>query len=158
MRECLHNGRLPLEQCLQVVERSAIVTYTASQMFALVDDVARYPEFLPWCTGARAEVLSDTQRLASVDVARGMLRTAFTTRNTVVPGARISMQLVEGPFRALLGEWRFDAIGERGSRVHFRLEFEFKNRLTAAAMNPVFEALCGTIVDAFVQRAQKIYA
>jgi ribosome-associated toxin RatA of RatAB toxin-antitoxin module len=142
---------------LQVVERSAIVSFTAAQMFALVDDVKRYPEFLPWCTASRCEVVSATERLASVEVARGVLRTEFTTRNTVQQDARISMNFVAGPFRNLIGEWRFDAIGDRGSRVHFRVEFEFKNRLTAAAFNSVFETLCGTIVDAFVQRAHSIY-
>jgi ribosome-associated toxin RatA of RatAB toxin-antitoxin module len=143
---------------LQVVERSAIVTFTRAQMFALVDDVGRYPEFLPWCTGARVEQVSDTERLASIKIARGVLRTEFTTRNTLTKDAQILMRLVDGPFRELKGEWRFDAIGERGSRVHFRLEFEFKNRLTAAALGGVFEALCGTIVDAFALRAQQIYA
>jgi ribosome-associated toxin RatA of RatAB toxin-antitoxin module len=143
---------------LQVVERSAIVTFTPAQMFALVNDVRRYPEFLPWCTGARVEELSSTERLAAIKVARGVLHTEFTTRNTLKQDAQIRMHLVEGPFRELTGEWRFDAIGERGSRVHFRVDFEFKNRLTAVALNAVFESLCNTMVDAFVLRAQKIYA
>lgn len=127
-------------------------------MFVLVDDVGRYPEFLPWCVGSRVEVISETERVASVKVARGVLRTEFTTRNTVKKDAQILMQFVDGPFQKFTGEWRFDPIGERGSRVSFRVEFEFKNRLTAAAFNAVFESMCGTIVDAFVQRAQKIYA
>jgi ribosome-associated toxin RatA of RatAB toxin-antitoxin module len=67
------------------------------------------------------------------------------------------MQLMHGPFRNLVGEWRFEPIGTRGSRVHFRIEFEFKNRLSARAFNAVFESLCGTIVDAFVLRAQTIH-
>jgi ribosome-associated toxin RatA of RatAB toxin-antitoxin module len=142
---------------LQVVERSAIVTYSAAQMFALVEDVARYPEFLPWCTGSRVESLSATERLATVSVEKGVLRTEFTTRNTLTLGTRILMQLVDGPFRSLCGEWRFEAIAERGSRVTFRMDFEFKNRLTAAALNGVFESMCGTIVDAFAMRARKIY-
>ena len=87
---------------MQVVERSAIVSFTAAQMFALVDDVKRYPEFLPWCTASRCEVVSATERLASVEVARGVLRTEFTTRNTVTPSdASISMHFVDGPFRDL---------------------------------------------------------
>jgi ribosome-associated toxin RatA of RatAB toxin-antitoxin module len=142
---------------MHLVERSALVTYTAAQMFALVNDVERYPEFLPWCIAARAEDVSATERMASLKVARGVLNTEFTTRNTLVPDAQIHMQLLHGPFRELTGDWRFEAIGERGSRVHFRVEFEFKNRLTATAFNAVFEAMCGTIVDAFVARAQKIY-
>ncbi|MEA3106913.1 MAG: hypothetical protein QOI88_1518 [Gammaproteobacteria bacterium] len=143
---------------MQVVERSAMVTFTAKQMFDLVNDVGRYPEFLPWCAGARVEDRSDTERVASVKVARGMLRTEFTTRNTLKRDVQILMHLIDGPFRDLIGEWRFDAIGERGSRVSFRVEFEFKNRLTAAALGGAFESVCSTIVDAFVLRAQKIYA
>jgi ribosome-associated toxin RatA of RatAB toxin-antitoxin module len=142
---------------MQVVERSALVTYTAAQMFALVNDVVRYPEFLPWCVGARVEEVSPTERIAALQVSRGVLRTDFTTRNTLVPDAQIHMQLMHGPFRDLIGEWRFEAIGTRGSRVHFRVEFQFKNRLTATAFNAIFESLCGTIVDAFVLRAQNIY-
>ena len=143
---------------MQVVERSALVTYTAAQMFALVNDVARYPEFLPWCIGARVDDLSPTERIAVLQVSRGVLRTEFTTRNTLVQDAQIHMQLMHGPFRDLVGEWRFEPIGERGSRVHFRIEFEFKNRLSATAFNAVFESLCGTIVDAFVLRARTIYS
>ncbi len=135
-----------------------MVTFTARQMFDLVNDVGRYPEFLPWCTGARVEDRSDTERVASVKVSRGVLRTEFTTRNTLTKDSRIVMNLVDGPFRNLLGEWRFDPIGERGSRVSFRVQFEFKNRLTAAALGPAFESVCGTIVDAFVSRAQRMYA
>jgi ribosome-associated toxin RatA of RatAB toxin-antitoxin module len=143
---------------MQVVERSALVTYTAAQMFALVNDVARYPEFLPWCVSARVEDVSAGERIAALKVARGVLQTEFTTRNTLQQDAQIHLQLMHGPFRNLTGEWRFEPIGERGSRVHFRIEFEFKNRLSATAFNAVFESLCGTIVDAFVQRARTIYS
>lgn len=142
---------------MQVVERSALVTYTPAQMFALVNDVAHYPEFLPWCIGARVEEVSASERIAALKVARGVLQTEFTTRNTLRQDAQIHMQLMHGPFRNLVGEWRFEPIGTRGSRVHFRIEFEFKNRLSASAFNAVFESLCGTIVDAFVLRARTKY-
>ena len=142
---------------MQVVERSALVTYTAAQMFALVNDVARYPEFLPWCVGARVEDISAGERIAAIKVARGVQQTEFTTSNSLLQVVQIHMRLMHGPFRDLKGDWRFEAIGTRGSRVYFRVEFEFKNRLTATAFNAVFEALCGTLVDAFVLRAQKIY-
>jgi ribosome-associated toxin RatA of RatAB toxin-antitoxin module len=142
---------------MQVVERSALVTYTPAQMFALVNDVARYPDFLPWCIGVRVQDVSATERVAALKIARGVLQTEFTTRNTLLQDAQIHMQLMHGPFRDLTGEWHFEGIGARGSRVRFRVEFEFKNRLTAAAFNAVFESLCSTIVDAFVVRAQKVY-
>src|SRR5271168_590787 len=98
---CAH---LPENEQMQVVERSALVTYTAAQMFALVNDVARYPDFLPWCTGARVEDVSATERVASIHVTRGVLRTEFTTRNTLEKHQRILMHLVDGPFRKLVGE------------------------------------------------------
>jgi ribosome-associated toxin RatA of RatAB toxin-antitoxin module len=149
---------LPENAAMQVVERSALVTYSPAQMFALVNDLPRYPEFLPWCVAVRVEEQSATERIAALKIAHGVLQTEFTTRNTLLPDAQIRMQLLHGPFRDLRGMWRFEAIGERGSRVNFLVEFEFKNRLTAAAFNAVFESLCGSIVDAFVKRAQKIYA
>jgi ribosome-associated toxin RatA of RatAB toxin-antitoxin module len=142
---------------MQVVERSSLVTFTAAQMFALVNDVTRYPEFLPWCVGARVQDVSPGERIAALKVARGVLQTEFTTRNTLLQDSQIHMRLMHGPFRDLTGEWRFEPIGARGSRVQFRVEFEFKNRLTATAFNSVFESLCGTIVDAFVARAKTMY-
>jgi ribosome-associated toxin RatA of RatAB toxin-antitoxin module len=150
-------AHLPENPLMQVVERSALVTHTPAQMFALVNDVARYPEFLPWCVRSTVEEVSAVERIASVQVARGILKTEFTTRNALLPDREIHMQLMEGPFRSLDGLWRFTSIGSRGSRVDFRVEFEFKNRLMAAALNAVFESLCGSIVDAFVQRARKVY-
>jgi ribosome-associated toxin RatA of RatAB toxin-antitoxin module len=149
---------LPENAAMQIVERSALVTFSPAQMFALVNDVPSYPEFLPWCAAARIEEVDASQRIATLKIAHGVLQTEFTTRNTLSPDTLIDMRLMHGPFRNLAGTWRFDAIGERGARVTFKVEFEFKNRLTAAAFNAVFEALCGSIVDAFVQRAQKIYA
>jgi ribosome-associated toxin RatA of RatAB toxin-antitoxin module len=103
------------------------------------------------------EDVSPAERIAALKVARGVLQTEFTTRNTLVQDAQIHMQLMHGPFRDLTGEWRFEPIGARGSRVQFKVEFEFKNRLAATAFNSVFESLCGTIVDAFVVRAQTMY-
>jgi ribosome-associated toxin RatA of RatAB toxin-antitoxin module len=142
---------------MQIVERSALVAYTPAEMFALVNDLPQYPEFLRWCVGARVEEVSAAERLATLKISHGVLQTEFTTRNTLTRDARIHMQLTHGPFRDLNGEWRFEGIGERGSRVNFKVEFEFKNRLAAAAFNAVFETLCGDIVDAFVQRAHQVY-
>jgi ribosome-associated toxin RatA of RatAB toxin-antitoxin module len=149
---------LPDNRGMPLVERSALVTFTPAQMFALVNDVARYPEFLPWCVAARIEESSATQQVAAIKVARGVLQTEFTTRNTLTPVSQIDLQLLHGPFRDLKGVWRFEAIGDRGCRVQFKVEFQFKNRITASAFNAVFETLCGSIVDAFAQRAAKIYA
>ena len=142
---------------MQVVERSALVSYSAAQMYALVNDVERYPEFLPWCTGAEVLQSAPGTQLATVRVARGVLRTEFTTRNTLTPGTEIRMQGVDGPFKDLQGLWRFLQLGERGSKVSFNVQFEFRNRLTAGAFGTVFESLCGSIVEAFGARARVMY-
>ncbi len=142
---------------MQVVERSARVAYSPAQMLALVNDVARYPQFLPWCTGARVDPVSAGETLAALDVAKGPVRMQFTTRNTARPGEQILMQLEQGPFSRLDGQWNFDAVGDRGSRVLFKVEFEFRSRLMSVALGPVFQSVCDSIVDAFVQRALRIY-
>ncbi len=142
---------------MPIVERSALVTYSPAQMYALVNDVARYPEFLPWCVSARVERISPTEALAAVKAAKGPVHMQFTTRNSLRPDAEILMQLAEGPFSHLVGRWNFEAVGERGSRVSFRIDFEFKSRMMAAAFNPMFRSVCDSIVDAFVQRAHGIY-
>ena len=126
-------------------------------MFALVNDVARYPEFLPWCVGRpRRGCRPRASASPTLKMARGVLRTEFTTRNTLQPGrADPHAAASHGPFRDLSGEWRFDAIGEsrlaRAVSGRVRVQ-ESSDR--ARAFNAVFEALCGTIVDAFVLRAQ----
>ncbi len=143
---------------MKVVERSALVPYSPQQMYDLVNDIDRYPDFLPWCTAAHVEPAGPGEVLASISIARGVLRTEFTTRNALRPGEEIAMRLVRGPFRNLTGNWNFSALSERGSRVGFRVSFEFKSLLASAALNPIFETLCGTIVDAFVARAKVVYS
>ncbi len=142
---------------MKVVERSAIVPFTAAQMFDLVNDVASYPEFLPWCAASSVEDRSATERIASLRIERGVLRSSFSTRNLLQPHTQILMQLIEGPFRSLLGQWQFSAIGEQGARVSFHVDFEFQNPLTAIALSAAFESMCATIVDAFAARAREIY-
>jgi ribosome-associated toxin RatA of RatAB toxin-antitoxin module len=142
---------------LKVVDRSAIVTATPAQMFALVDDVPRYPEFLPGCIAARLESASANERVAALEIVRGGVHLEFTTRNTVSPPGQILMELVRGPFTRLVGRWRFEPIGAQGSRVGFHVEFEFKSRLMGIALNPVFESVCDKIVDSFVVRAREVY-
>ena len=142
---------------MQFFERSALVMHTPAQMFALVNDVRRYPEFLPWCTASQVREISECERVATVQVERSVLRTSFTTRNTLIPGRKILMRLAEGPFRQLVGDWSFDPIGDQGARVTFHVEFEFNNQLIAVALNSAFESVCAAMVDAFVERAKKVY-
>jgi len=139
------------------VTRSALLPYSASQVYDLVADVERYPEFLPWCTDARVLDREGEMVTAQLALARGKVSARFTTRNRLVPGEFLEMRLLEGPFRALEGRWDFRPIGDAGSRVELRMMFETQGSLAGILLGPVFEGICNQLIDAFAQRARRIY-
>lgn len=142
---------------MREVKRSAIVPYTAPQMFDLVADVERYPEFLPWCAGAAVLARDAETVTARLALARGRVSATFTTRNRLVASEYLEMQLLEGPFNALEGRWDFRAIGEEGSRVELSMSFETRGSLTGLVLGPIFEGICNQLVDAFGRRARQVY-
>jgi ribosome-associated toxin RatA of RatAB toxin-antitoxin module len=139
------------------VSRSALVTYSAIQMYALVEDVVAYPDFLPWCIGAKLHFKDAEIIEASLEMQRGGVRKSFTTRNSLQPGIAMGIALVGGPFRHLAGDWQFEQLGEDGSKVSLQMEFEFESRMTDALFGRYFEDTCNSLIDSFTQRAQKIY-
>lgn len=142
---------------MREVRRSALVPYSALQMYELVADVERYPEFLPWCTGARVLERQGDEVLAALDLARGRVRASFTTRNTLAPGQSLEMRLVEGPFSALDGRWAFADIGLAGSRVELGMRFSAAATLAGILLGPAFEGICNQLVDAFARRARQVH-
>lgn len=146
---------------MREIQRSALVPYTPEQMFALVDDIERYTEFLPWVSGAHVLERTESERLGRLEMMRSGLREQFTTRNVVTPPERLEMRLVDGPFRVLEGIWTFDAIGAvrapRGTKVALALRFEFKSRMMDILLAPKFASSCDTLVDAFAKRAKQVY-
>lgn len=142
---------------MTVVQKSAIVPYSANDMFRLVDDVEAYPEFLPWCRSARVLSRTEDEVHATVEIAHGVLHKSFSTRNRIQAGKMIEMRLVEGPFRRLEGFWRFDPLGDKACKVSLDLEFEFSNRIIAMVLGPVFNQITSTFVDAFRRRAEQVY-
>jgi ribosome-associated toxin RatA of RatAB toxin-antitoxin module len=143
--------------CVRQISRHALVSFSPAQMFALVDDVASYPQFLPWCRSAHVIEHSPHEVIAKLQVHKGPLHTYFTTRNRLEPPTRIALNLVEGPFRTLEGEWRFSAIADQGTRVSLTLKFAFANPVNAWLLEPVFEHTCNSLIDAFVARARALY-
>lgn len=142
------------------IHKSVLIWYSAAEMFALVTDVERYPEFLPWCD--RSAVLSSdvAGMTAEVGISFGGIRQTFTTRNDHLPGPRVAMKLVDGPFSTLDGEWCFTPVGDeaqRASRVELFLNYGFRNATLAALVGPVFDKIAGSLVDAFVKRAEQVY-
>lgn len=142
---------------MQVVEKSVLVAHTPAQMFALVDDIEHYSRFLPWC--GKAEVLSreGDQVVASLHIDYLKVKQHFTTRNTNQADEAILMELVDGPFEHLEGRWRFMPLGEIGCKVEFRLSYQFSSKILEMIIGPVFGHISGTLVDAFIKEADKVY-
>ena len=139
---------------MREVKRSALVSQPPGRVFALINDIERYPEFLPWCTHARVLSRTPAQIVATLGVRQGALAGEFTTRNTLEAERSIAMHLVSGPFRTLEGLWLLTPIEPGGCRVEFTVRFEFKNRLSGVLFEPLFAHTIGSLVDAFVQRAR----
>lgn len=139
------------------LHRSALVMYSAEEMYALVNDVATYPQFLPGCVASRIISESERSMVAEVSVAKAGINKQFTTQNALVPGREILMELVEGPFRQLHGIWRFTPLDEAACKVALSLEFEFSSRLIETAFGAIFRELAGAMVKAFCQRAKEVY-
>lgn len=145
---------------MKTVHKSVLLWHSAHEMFALVTDVPSYPQFLPWCD--RADVLEHAPAgmVARVGIALGGIRQAFTTRNTHVDDRQVDMALVDGPFSRLDGHWQFTPLGDgsqRACKVEFTLNYDFSSQTLAALVGPVFDKIAGSLVDAFVKRADQVY-
>lgn len=140
------------------VSRSALVPYSAAQMYALVKDVEAYPAFLPWCADAELHVEGADFIEASLELHRHGISRRFRTRNALLENEALGIQLINGPFRRLSGGWLFQALGDEGSKVSLELEFEFESRALEMVFGRFFENTCNSLVDSFTQRAAKIYA
>lgn len=139
------------------IKRSAVVPYSPEEMFGLVNDIESYPRFLPWCRSAKVLDRGEGWLRARVDMARGALHHAFTTHNTLDHGRSIRVELVDGPFRHLEGDWYFEPTGDGGCRVMLDLEFEFAGRLLSALVGPIFNQIASTLVDSFCRRARELH-
>ena len=139
------------------VNRSALVPYTAREMFILVDDVESYPEFLPWCSSA--EVHNRTAEIveATLELHKGSLSDHFTTRNTRCEFETIEIELIDGPFRHLQGGWRFTEIGEEGCKLALELDFEFENMFVDMIFGSFFEDTCNSLINAYSKRAKTVF-
>jgi len=143
---------------MPLISRQALVLYSPAEMFDLVNDVAAYPDFLPWCKSA--QILSSTDDVieASVEISKGALNKSFATRNLLQKNKMIEMKLLEGPFKHLEGFWRFNPLKDPSAcKVTLDLEFEFESKLVGLAVGPVFSKIANTLVDSFSKRAVDVY-
>lgn len=142
---------------MTTIHRHALTPFSADQMFALIDDIEAYPEFLPWCRSA--VVISRTEDVvqATLELAKGSVHKTFSTRNRLMPGKMIEMKLIEGPFRHLEGFWQFEALRQDACKISFDLDFDFSSKMVGMVMGPVFNQVANTLVDSFCQRANEVY-
>jgi ribosome-associated toxin RatA of RatAB toxin-antitoxin module len=142
---------------MREVRRSALLPYAARQVYGLVADVERYPEFLPWCTDARILSGDDREVTVRLGLSSGLARASFTTRNRLEPDSAITMSLVDGPFDVLEGCWGFTPVGETGTRADLQVRFETRGVIGALALGRAFEGICNQLVDVFARRARQVF-
>lgn len=142
---------------MALVEKSVLVGHSAKQMFDLVDQVEHYAQFLPWCGGTAVHTRDEGIVVATIQIDFHSLKQSFTTENSRQAPNMIQMRLREGPFQQLDGLWRFTELTQEASKVELRLHYEFSSKLIENLVNPVFSLIAGSLVDAFVQRAERIY-
>lgn len=135
---------------------SKIVPHSAEQLFDLVADVGKYPQFLPWCVAARVKSRTDIELVADLTIGFGPFRESFTSRVVMERPHLIKVQYENGPFRYLNNQWKFQP-DPRGSKVDFFVDFEFRSRLLQAAIGVVFNEAVRRMVNAFLKRAHDVY-
>lgn len=144
---------------MKTVKKSVLIWYSPAEMYRLVTDVDQYPQFLPWCDKARVVTHEENGMLAEIGIAFSGIHQTFTTKNVHVPGRQVIINLVNGPFSNLEGEWNFLSLGEpveRACKVELTLTYGFDNTL-GKLISPVFDKIAGSMVDAFVKRAKQVY-
>ncbi|MCD8512641.1 MAG: type II toxin-antitoxin system RatA family toxin [Nitrincola sp.] len=139
------------------IHKSALVLHTAEQMFDLINDVGNYPSFVPWC--ARTEVLfeSEDEIQATLYVSKAGLQYHFTTRNRKVRPTYMDMILVDGPFSDFTAAWQITPLSDEACKVEFTMKYNFSGKLANLAMSKLFAGVASTMVDVFVERADKLY-
>jgi ribosome-associated toxin RatA of RatAB toxin-antitoxin module len=145
---------------MKTVTKSVLIWYSPQEMYALVTDVDRYPQFLPWCDRARVVSEHGNGMTAEIGISFSGIRQTFSTRNEHVPGRQVAIKLLNGPFSRLDGEWNFVPLGDdtqRACRVELTLNYGFDNATLGKLVGPVFDKIAASMVDAFVKRATQVY-
>jgi ribosome-associated toxin RatA of RatAB toxin-antitoxin module len=140
------------------VEKSVLVAHPPECMFELVDRVEDYPNFLPWCGGTELKLRDEHRTVATIHIAYLGIRQSFTTENLKTHPREMRIRLQDGPFAELEGDWSFIPLGDDACKVEFRLQYMFSSRVLETILAPVFSHITNTFVDAFVRRADEVYA
>lgn len=133
-----------------------VLAFTPEQLFDMVADVRRYPEFLPWCVGARIVTQNEGELIADLTIGFKVFRETFRSQVTLERPHHVHVRYLTGPFRYLNNHWRF-APAAKGTEVDFFVDFEFKSRLLQAVIGTVFNEAVRLMVRAFERRAMVLY-
>jgi ribosome-associated toxin RatA of RatAB toxin-antitoxin module len=139
------------------VKKSALVLYSAAEMYNLVNDIESYPQFLPWCRSSSVVLCGEDELRATIEMAKGAMHKTFTTSNRMQKHKMIDIRLLEGPFQRLEGYWRFEPLRADACKVSLDMEFEFSSALLRKVVEPVFKQIANSLVDAFCKRAVDLY-
>ena len=142
---------------MAAIARSALVSYSANEMYALIENIEAYPEFLPWCRSSEVIARSEERTTAKLAVGLKGIQQSFTTENVNRPGESIEMRLLQGPFRSFRAEWKFHPLGPHAARIEFSMGYQLSGALLAKVLGPLFDQIANTMVDAFHRRAQVVY-
>ncbi len=142
---------------MATVKKSALVLYSAAEMYALVSAIEAYPQFLPWCRSTQILSRSEDEVRATIEMVKGGVHKSFTTSNRMQKHKMIDIRLLEGPFKRLEGYWRFEPLRASASKVSLDMEFEFSSHLLRMVVEPVFKQIANSLVDAFCKRAVDLY-
>ncbi|WP_248884701.1 type II toxin-antitoxin system RatA family toxin [Acidithiobacillus acidisediminis] len=138
------------------IRKTAVLPYSAEEIFALVEDIRSYPQFLPWCGATRILQDRGDEVVAEIRIAHNSFGKAFSTRNRYQRPKLAEVRLVDGPFRFLEGLWQLEPV-DGGTRVTLDMRFEFASRLIGAFLEPIFKQAAETMVQRFGQRARQVY-
>ncbi|MCL4526138.1 MAG: type II toxin-antitoxin system RatA family toxin [Gammaproteobacteria bacterium] len=136
--------------------KTAVLPYSAAQIFALIEDIRAYPQFLPWCGRTRIIQSKEDEVVAEITISHGAFGKSFTTKNRYQRPKMAEVRLVNGPFRFLEGLWQLE-LDARGTKVTLDMRFEFASRLLGAFLEPIFKQAAETMVQRFAQRARAVY-
>ena len=142
---------------MAVVYKSVLLAYSAEQMFALVERVEDYPQFLPWCGGVDVRERLNDSLTATIMIQYRGVKQSFTTTNLHAAPESMQMRLIDGPFKSLDGSWQFTPLRLDACKVEFNLNYEFSNKVLEQVVGPVFGIIANSLVDSFCKQAEKVY-
>jgi Oligoketide cyclase/lipid transport protein len=143
---------------MTIVRKSVIVPHTCATMFRLVERCEEYPQFLPWCAGAEVFERTQDSMRARIDIDYHGVKTHIATFNRREEPTHLTLELLDGPFESFNGDWRFAPLGDSGCRIELVVDYTFAHRLMETVVKPVFGHIVETLVERFVERADRLAA